>query len=320
MKHGISKAARRAIITVVIIVLLFGAAGYFGYRYLDKSITDKFTQQVKTAEDALKSQQRNVLVTTKAINAGEVLTEENTEMRTVYSSMAQGLFAGNDAIGKKIKVDVPEGAQIISAFVAHREAAADARELEYECVAIASNIGMNDYVDVRIKYPDGTDYIVLSKKLVTNITETGAIRFEMNEEEILTMDSALVDAYLYSQAYSSDTSESAYEPQKNSMLYLTKYIEPTVQDAGIVTYVPSVQSMTLIKADPNVVAIANSFLIDSMRLEKELNLINYRITNVKTENLEEFVGLDEYNEDFNKYINVTPLEQELGNVDSITND
>ena len=72
------------------------------------------------------------------------------------------------------------------------------------------------------------------------------------------MSSAIVDAYLYSGAY----------------LYCTKYIEPTLQEASIVNYQPSLASQELIQNNPNIVEVAEKALSQTLRKELENRLAN----------------------------------------------
>lgn len=87
----------------------------------------------------------------------------------------------------------------------------------------------------------------------------------LNEEEILRMSSAIVDAYLYSGA----------------RIYTTKYIEPNVQEASKVTYEPSVSTLLLIEKDPNIVNTAANSLSKQVRKAMENRLAQSMNTKVE---------------------------------------
>ncbi len=315
MKHGISRAAKRAMLAILIIIVLFGAAGYFGYDYLNKENTKKYEAKIQEANAVLAAQERTVLIVTSDIKAGDALTTENTAIQTAYSSMDSRLFATREDIGKIARINLFEGSQILISELAPKDTTSDQREVEFGCISIASNMSTNDYVDLRLRYPDGTDYVVLAKKQL--IIGEGCVRFILTEEELLTIDSAIVDAYTYSSAYSSDASEGAYKPDINGILYLTKYTEPNIQAESVVNYIPSVQSAELIRTNPNILEIANRFLSETSRVKKEAELVNYRLNKETVENLEGPVSEDEYNGLLQHYVEPQPEEDALGNVDNI---
>ena len=95
-------------------------------------------------------------------------------------------------------------------------------------ISLPADIETGDTVDVRLRMPDGTNYIVVSKKKVTVLDEGGipsvnTISLELSEGEILMMSNAIVESYM----------------MDGSRLYLTRYVEPGMQAGAITTYVPN---------------------------------------------------------------------------------
>ena len=110
---------------------------------------------------------------------------------------------------------------------------------------------VGDYVDVRISFPDGTDEIVLSKKKVEGLTlETSTWHSQLNEAEIITLTSAIIDAAVL----------------QNGHIYTVRYTEPTIQDAATPTYTVNPVAIDLINSDPNVVEKATETLNLQARL------------------------------------------------------
>jgi len=99
-----------------------------------------------------------------------------------------------------------------------------------------------DYVDVRLMLPNGQDFIVLSKKMVT-IPQVGGeyladtVQMNLSEDEILTMSCAIVEAAKI----------------KDAKLYATKYVEAGLQEAAKPTYLVSNDVARLIEKDTNIV-------------------------------------------------------------------
>ncbi len=74
----------------------------------------------------------------------------------------------------------------------------DLRIQEYNMIVLPSQLDDEEYIDIRLRTPNGTDYIVLSHKEV-EIPEMGGtaspttIFLRMSEDEILTMNGAIVE-------------------------------------------------------------------------------------------------------------------------------
>ena len=118
----------------------------------------------------------------------------------------------------------------------------DLRKQEYNVIALPINLVTGDYVDIRLMLPNGQDYVVLSKKQVTVPVVNGAylvdtIQMRLKEDEILNMNSAIIDNYRLA----------------GSKLYATRYDEPGVQNVATVTYYPlsDVTKMLENGRDPN---------------------------------------------------------------------
>ena len=129
----------------------------------------------------------------------------------------------------------------------------DTRQEEYNMIVLPVDLMTNDYVDIRLMTPGGQNFIVVSKVQVdvpmhadgTYVADT--IRVDLREDEILAMSSAIVEAY----------------GLKGSKLYVTKYVDPAMQQAAAPTYTPNAAVTAQIDANedgnidnPNIVEAA----------------------------------------------------------------
>lgn len=127
----------------------------------------------------------------------------------------------------------------------------DVRRQEYNMVSLPIDLTTDDYIDIRLMTPGGQDFIVISKKQVeipTNADGTlipDTIWIELNEGEILTMSSAIVEAYGI----------------QGAKLYATKYVEPGMQNMSIPTYYPNNAVIAQINSDPNMLENARQGLV-----------------------------------------------------------
>ncbi len=126
----------------------------------------------------------------------------------------------------------------------------DVRQQEYNMVVLPVDLMTNDYIDIRLMTPAGQDFIVVSKAKVdipmnsdgSYVTDT--IRVNLREDEILSMSSAIVEAY----------------GLLGSKLYATKYVEAGMQNAALPTYTPNAAVTAQIQSNPNIVSIASEEL------------------------------------------------------------
>ena len=126
----------------------------------------------------------------------------------------------------------------------------DVRTQEYNMLALPTELGPEDYVDVRLMLPNGQDFIVVSKKRV-GIPQTSdgtymadTITMNLAEDETISMSAAIVEAYKIN----------------GSKIYVTKYTDPGIQEKSIETFIPTQEIAELINSDPNIVTTAREAL------------------------------------------------------------
>ena len=115
------------------------------------------------------------------------------------------------------------------------------REVECSFISISSNISTGDYVDIRIRYPDGSDYIVSAYKQVLGLdSDTKKVILGLNEEELLMLNSAAVDLASFI----------------GSRVYMTKYTKAD-SIASKVNYLPASKITDLLVENPNINTLKN---------------------------------------------------------------
>lgn len=219
--------------------------------------------QIKTineAKEALEALQVQCYVAADDLESGESITiDEDFVMATVQTTIDQSTlispddFEYLDADGNieprynedgtqkykelVMRVDVPAGAFVTKdMFIEAEEEIADTERLqEYNMIILPSQLKNGDYVDIRLSLPTGQDYVVLSKKKVLG-TDATAVWFYMDEEEMLTINNAIVESYVIA----------------GSKLYATQYTNPGMQQPVETTYTVSGEVLTLIQNSPNI--------------------------------------------------------------------
>ncbi len=279
-------------LTTALVVVSFTTA-IFGF--LAKYENDKFQNQESLAQEyqqELNANTRQVYIATADISKGDrILTQEmadainsqaslddvqdeetagavlssevkaNVELATIYSSAAQESFLtlDEDQIGYYAITDIAAQQPVSTNMVNDLEITQDTREFEITAADLMVDQKEGEAVDVRIVYPNGEDYVVLSKKHIRNLSLKNSTWFtHMTEDEILRFQSAVVDAYTITGA----------------RLYTTRYVQDNLQDAADVTYVVRSSTMDVINSDPNIYEKAANELNAGARLSLETRLGN----------------------------------------------
>ncbi|OAZ40461.1 SAF domain-containing protein [Paenibacillus polymyxa] len=184
------------------------------------------------------------------ISPGEQITSNDLKGIKVPASQApSNLLANkNEVSGTTAKIELKKGSVLTSAMItANEPTPKDLRNRELKVVVLPSSLKSGDEVDIRIQFPTGQDYILLSKKKISRL-EGPIVWVTMNEQEILSLSSAIVDAYLH-----------------KASIYALTYVDPQFQPKAIPTYPPNAQVLALMNSDPNLVRVAEQKLSKQLR-------------------------------------------------------
>lgn len=202
-------------------------------------------------------QDQTVYTAVEDIKAGSELTEENfmlTKIKTAadlsgYLSPNNFAFEYNEdgtPVKYIAKVDIPGNSMLIDSMLSSGEdsgIANDLRMMEYNMIVLPTQLKNGDYVDIRFILPTGEDYIVVSKKLVEQTTAS-SIWIKLTEDEILAMNSAIVDSYT----------------TQGSSIRAYVYTDPGVQEAAKITYPINNDVLNLINSNKNILEDARKAL------------------------------------------------------------
>ena len=252
-----NKKKQKRILAILIIFIVFfaGATGLLGYLY--KTENDKAV----ALKQELDANTLTVYVASTYITAGDTISADGDNPNVIQQQIRTGLdsfaYISDEELGQTALVDIPEGQPVMYNNVTEQQFDKDTRDYEIAVANLMVTQANNDYVDVRIMFPNGEDYLVLSKKKVSNLyLESNVFTTECNEEEILRFSSAIVDAYTTTGAY----------------IYTTKYIAVAAQDEATPNYPVRAETLELIQSDPNVLTTAINTLNLSARLSLESRL------------------------------------------------
>ena len=186
------------------------------------------------------------------VKSGQEITADMLSPINTYSNLIPQNYIDSTILtsvesGKKVvaKVDLYKNTILTASTVTTEEntVTKDVRTMEYNMLTLPINLTIGDYVDIRITFPDGQDFIVIAKKEIKNI-QGNTVTFDMSEADIVMLNSAIVESYI----------------MKASDIYIAKYVEPGMQEKAANTYVPTAEVIRLIETDSNIVSTAKNEL------------------------------------------------------------
>lgn len=281
------KGRKQRLLVMGALIFILGTVSIVVFLYFNnqtKCLKAEYEQIMNTAQLEKQNQQRMVYVANRDIKAGERVTSLDVTYDNVYSSMDDSLFAVIGDSYKVARIDIPQGVQIMGAMVSEEEIENHVREEEFGMIYLSDNLVQNDRVDVRIFFPNGENYIVLSKKCLKDIRlDTATCYLWLDEQETLLISSAIIDAY---------TIEGAY-------LYTTRYVENSMQEPSVVTYTPSQDVIELLEDSPNILEEAKLSLSRKVRqsLKERIDLYRRNEEEKTNQELPDFVyhGVNQIN-------------------------
>lgn len=234
-----------------------------------------YEQRLKEAEKFKLEQMKDrkkVLLSKQDIKAGETLTTDQfMSVELLADQVPVNIIVDPEQLeGKITKIDISKNGTVIpSMLFKDGILPKDLRKTEYKEIILPSKLVKDEYVDIRINFPTGQDYIIVGKKKVDDINN-GTVWFDISEQEILSMSSAIVDAYI-----------------NDAKIYALSYVDPYMQDAPKVNYPVNQKVLDLILTDPNVLRDAKAILsknarkaldndLDTMTAEEKQKVSNNR--------------------------------------------
>ncbi len=230
--------------------LALGFAGYFAYTGFTNGVKQGYEEKIRELELQRNNDRRRVFVAKEKITFGTRLDKELFNESEIISNLAPELFMDEGDFGKYAKSEMLDNVPAMKYMVSEEQLQDDVREQEFNMFLLQSNLGKDKFIDLRIMFPNGEDFIVLSKKKVRNIDMTkNTIWCWLNERETVTVSSAIVDAYI----------------NQGTKLYVVTYVDPASQAEATPTYPANINVMRLMETNPNILDQAKLYLAEEAR-------------------------------------------------------
>jgi hypothetical protein len=256
---------RKALVIAVIAVgvgLLVAAAIFALIRQTEQvqkqeQMKEQYEKQIQQLKISAELSQRNVWTVARTIPAGGTVTADDlVAVQMPEKLVPTGVITSRETItGKNAKIELQPGTPLMPSLLYEgTPIQKDWRVQEFHVIQLPSNLLKGQFIDVRISFPTGEDFVLLAKKKVRDLSGT-VIWLEMNEMDILQASSAIIDAYL-----------------QGARLYALPYIEPGLQEAAEVNYPANLKVLDLMAHDPNLLEKATTELARKLRTTLDGNL------------------------------------------------
>lgn len=283
---------KKFFIALLILVILMSSAvfGYVSYQNVIQSMKDQYESEIETLKVEKYMKKRVVYWPRHSLEKGELLTEDLVELKEIYSNFSETIFMNEEDFGKRITIDYTVDMPILRNTLISEEVNDDHRLREISTVLLQSDLKTNEYIDCRIRYANGLEFIVLSKKQIKKIDlSNNTIWLSLNEKESLLLSSALVDKAYF----------------KGSSFYINRYIESNIQRKARVNYIPNIQVIELIADEFSIESWYSTVDIEKRNTLEKILLI---LDEEQRSQVEESVNNEE------AYVNKRVANQEISEI------
>jgi len=294
-KKGILK---KVFILLFIIAILSGASygGYYLYNQQLLEIKSEYDKQINNLKTDKYMSKRIIYIATENIKKGDFIDEKNVELVDTFSKFESDIFINESDLNSKLLVNISEGIPILKNMIYKEALTDDERLKELSSVLLQSDLEKNEFVDFRIRYSNGLEYIVLSKKEIKQIDLTNnTIWLSVNEEENLLLSSALVDKAIY----------------LGTSFYIDRYIESNIQEKSQINYLPNKEVMNLMLVNK---FVKRKFELEEIakrdEIENKLNEINEQLLSKVEQSVNDEEDNREERIEINENITVNNIETE----------
>lgn len=203
--------------------------------------------------EAMNAAKKKVEALNQDVASGvELLPSMFSEVATDAAAIPTDAISSVDIeTGSVARINLTKGTILTQNMVTNSEEVYgdSVRLQEYNMLILPSQLETDDYIDVRLRMPTGADYIVVSKKkveipIVAGIDSDDSVWLKLTEDEILLMSNAIVESYI----------------TNGSLLYVTRYSEPGMQEAATPTYLPNNDVIRLMELNANITDEAKNAL------------------------------------------------------------
>ncbi|WP_061311255.1 hypothetical protein [Clostridium botulinum] len=208
----------------------------------------KKSERIRVINNIEKEKEKEVrgYILTKNVNQGDRINIERDlrEITLPKELMPDNCSSKEKIKDKVVKMDLQSKTVITDSVLLQKEdrLTQDLRKQDYAHFILNKNLQKGNYIDVRLKKKDGSDFVVVSKKQVLDLNGSSIV-IKINDSERSYINNATVEASV-----------------TGATLYTTIYVDPQNQVPAQIDYEINKNIKSLIKNNPNVVKSAEQEL------------------------------------------------------------
>lgn len=295
----LSKLKDLRVILVILLILSWVGAGIFLYMFkqnMDEKLAAK-DMEISTLNDSITEIGELVSAYTVVndVPSGKQVEETDLTVVDVPISMATNLVTdSSEIIGKYFKVGLTAGTVITVDSVYDEVITADMRLYDVIVDVIPIGLEPGAFVDIRIKFGTGADFIGVSHCQVMEINGN-TLKLKLTEEDINMYSSMLIDNIMFNQTLQSTKdlngdgkiTTADKVDAIGSYIYAVEYLEGGIQNKAENIYSPSALVQGIMASNPNILTAelsANDMVLKRKLIEAglvDLNSISSTAKNVK---------------------------------------
>ena len=289
----------KKILVILLFLITLGAGGfgtYYFYSEYQATLSDKLILSAQNAqlqsELATIGEMVTVYTVGKEVESGRVIQASDLVTMTIPKSsvVSTTVTQPKQIVGLYWKVDLEPGTVLTSDLVMSGDFTETIYEQDMTFDYLPLGLSVGDYVDIRITFPYGETYYIMTHKRIEQIVlNNSTVKFYVTAAEQALWVSALKDLALHR--------------EEGMSIYITKYVEPGIQDSMIAYYPVRAEVASSIKDNPNIPnlnAIVNTTLrnkIDAFLANSNEEDTSYFLTGTVKETKDMLTAAELYEED-----------------------
>ena len=218
------------------------------------------------------------------VPSGKKIEESDLVPIDVPISMATNLAQDpEELIGKHFKLGMTAGTVITTDCVYEEVLTYNQRYLDVICDTIPIGLQVGSFVDIRIQYGFGGDYLAIPHRQVQEINGN-VLKLIVSEEDIHMYSNMIVENIVFNEPIEYYTGEYEKDGERETAkitigcrVYAIEYVEGGIQEGSSSYYSPTKFVQALMQADPNMISASrNPADMEIQRLLIEKGMVNVK--------------------------------------------